>query len=511
MVEVDGITGVLRWWAHVRYLADDALEGRDTGSPGHEKAAEYMADQFRSAGLEPTNDLGYRQPLDLNVSRIEEARCSLELLRDGRGEPLRLGVDAAIFVHAGSAEELEADAIFVGHGLTVPELGYDDLAGQDVQGKVVVLVGGGPSQISGPIASHYQSDRERRGFVLKRGAVGVIFLPNPKHVELPWSRRVAGRLQPTMELCDPAADEPAPLPLGVLFNTDRAEKLFAGSGHAFEEVLAALHADRPLPRFPLAVRVRARIARTLSRVRSENVAGVLPGSDPDLRREYVVVSAHLDHVGIGEPVHGDPIYSGAMDDAAGDASLIEIARSLGSSDLRPRRSILFLSVTGEEKGLLGSEYFAAHPTVSGPIVADLNMDMFLPLYPLTHLQVQGLSESSLGEDVRAVAEARGVTVQPDLEPEHNHFIRSDQYSFVRRGIPALAFRFGYLPGTPEERTYRAWYAERYHAPSDDIDQPVDLEAAAQFNTILAELALRVARADPRPAWVPESFFARFAK
>ncbi len=222
------------------------------------------------------------------------------------------------------------------------------------------------------------------------------------------------------------------------------------------------------------------------------------------------MSAHLDHVGIGEPVNGDRIYSGAMDDASGDASLIEIARSLKESRATPKRSILFLSVTGEEKGLLGSQYFATHPTVSGRLVAGLNMDMFLPLFPLKYLEVQGLSESSLGDDIRAVAESANVSVQADKEPEHNRFIRSDQYSFIKHGVPALAFKFGYIPGTPEEEIFKAWYAERYHAPSDDLDQPVDLVAAAQFNAILEKLILRVANAVRRPEWKPDSFFRRFA-
>jgi Zn-dependent M28 family amino/carboxypeptidase len=176
-----------------------------------------------------------------------------------------------------------------------------------------------------------------------------------------------------------------------------------------------------------------------------------------------------------------------------------------------KRSILFLSVTGEEKGELGSQYFAAHPTVSGPIVADINMDMYLPLFPLKYLEVQGLDESTLGDDVRAVGEAAGVQIQADKEPEHNRFIRSDQYSFIKKGVPSLAFKFGWVKGTPEEKTFRAWYAERYHGPADDLSQPVDLAAAAQFNAILEKLALRVADADQQPEWKSNSFFRRFAQ
>jgi Zn-dependent M28 family amino/carboxypeptidase len=299
--------------------------------------------------------------------------------------------------------------------------------------------------------------------------------------------------------------------VGILFNPARADMLFAGSGHTFQEILAALNADKPLPHFPLLVKVRARVGMTRSEVKSENIVGVLPGSDPELKKEYVVISAHLDHLGIGEPVNGDRIYNGAMDDASGDASLIEIARAMRDSGTKPKRSILFLSVTGEEKGLLGSQYFAGHPTVSGTIVADINMDMYLPLFPLKYLEVQGLGESTLSDDVRAVAGPAGVQVQADKEPEHNRFIRSDQYSFIKKGVPALAFKFGYIPGTPEEKIFKAWYAERYHAPSDDLSQPVDLAAAAQFNAILENLALRVADADHHPEWKQDSFFRRFVQ
>jgi Zn-dependent M28 family amino/carboxypeptidase len=500
-----------RWWAHVQFLAADRLEGRATGSAGYDQAAEYMAQQFRSAGLQPAGTSGYRQSVTFDVTEIDEARSRLELVRGDGVEPVKLGDDAAIGVSFHTAERFEAGAVFVGFGLTVPELHVADLADHDLKGKVAVFVTGGPPDLPGPIKSHYQTSFERGKSLRAAGAAGVIAVLNPKSVTLPWSRLSAHRLLPMMELRDPGEDAPAPLPFAALFNVDRAERLFEGSGHTFGEVLAALREDAPLPHFPLAVTLRAHIATTRSTLTSDNVVGVLPGRDPELRNEYVVVSAHLDHVGIGEPVHGDRIYSGAMDNASGDASLIEVARRLRESGTRPRRSIVFLSVTAEEKGLLGSEYFASHPTVPGRIVADLNMDMFLPLFPLRYLEVQGLAESSLGGDVRAVAEQAGVQVQADKEPEHNRFISSDQYSFIRKGVPSLAFKFGYVPGSPEEKIFKGWFAARYHAPSDDLEQPVDLEGAAQFNAILQRLIVRVADADERPEWMPDSFFRRFAR
>jgi Zn-dependent M28 family amino/carboxypeptidase len=500
-----------RWWAHVQFLADDSLEGRDTGSRGFEKAADYMAEQFRAAGLQPAGSDGYRQPMDFHAMRIDEDHSSLDLLRDGKVQAVKLGVDAILNVSSRGAENVEAAAVFVGYGLTVPESNYDDLAGQNVKGKIVVYITGGPANIAGPVKAHYQSGEERRRALLKAGAIGTISIANPKSTEVPWSRIAASRFQPRMELSDPGQDVPPPLEVVITFNPTQAEMLFAGSGHSFQEILAALNAGKPLPHFPLAVKIHARVGMTRSEAKSENVVGVLPGSDAELKKEYVVISAHLDHLGIGEPVNGDRIYNGAMDDASGDASLIEIARALKDSGAKPKRSILFLSVTGEEKGELGSQYFAAHPPVTGPIVADFNMDMYMPLFPLKYLEVQGLGESTLGDDIRAVAREANVQVQADKEPEHNRFIRSDQYSFIKKGVPALAFKFGYIPGGPEEKIFKAWYAERYHAPSDDVSQPVDLAAAAQFNAILEALALRVADAEHRPAWKPDSFFRRFVK
>jgi len=179
--------------------------------------------------------------------------------------------------------------------------------------------------------------------------------------------------------------------------------------------------------------------------------------------------------------------------------------------VKTKRSIVFLAVTGEEKGELGSRYFAQYPTTSGRIVADINMDMFLPLFPLRYLEVQGLNESTLGDDIRAVANAAHVEIQADKDPNANRFIRSDQYSFIRKGVPALAFKFGWIPGSPEEKIFRDWYRDRYHAVGDDANQPVDLAAAAQFNAILAALLERVADAPQAPQWKPDSFFRRFAQ
>jgi Zn-dependent M28 family amino/carboxypeptidase len=244
---------------------------------------------------------------------------------------------------------------------------------------------------------------------------------------------------------------------------------------------------------------------------SQNVAGILRGSDPKRRDEYVVVSAHLDHLGIGGAVNGDTIYNGAMDNASGIAAMLEVAAALHESGAKPARSILFLAVTAEEKGLLGSHYFASRPTVpKANIVANVNTDMFLPLFPLKMLMVLGLDESDLGQDIRATAKELGLTVQADPEPQRNRFVRSDQYSFITRGVPALAMKVGYEEGSPQAATAAKWTAERYHAPSDDLKQPIDLSAAEKYVDVVRNVAVRIANRADRPKWNESSFFKRFA-
>jgi Zn-dependent M28 family amino/carboxypeptidase len=315
-----------------------------------------------------------------------------------------------------------------------------------------------------------------------------------------------------MSLADAALGDAPGQQIAVAMNPARADKLFAGTGHTFTELLALVDSDKPLPTFPLNARLKATTKVERSEVVSQNVAGILRGSDPNRSREYVVLSAHLDHTGVGEPINGDKIYNGAMDNASGIAAILEVANALRDAQPKPARSILFLAVTGEEKGELGSRYFASHPTVPrGSIVANVNTDMFLPLFPLKLLMVLGLDESDLGADIRATAKELGLTVQADPEPQRNRFVRSDQYSFIKLGIPALAMKVGYEENTPEARIAAKWTAERYHAPSDDLDQPVDIAAAEKYVQVLQDLAVRIANRPNRPKWNEASFFRRFSQ
>ncbi len=501
-----------RWWSHVRVLADDRFEGRDTGSAGHRKAAEYVAKEFARAGLEPAGTEGYLQPVPLRSLELDANHSSLTLIRNGSIEPLTLRRDAIITLRVDPPPSLEAELVFAGYGLSIPEAGHDDFNGLNVHGKLVVHLAGAPPSIPGPLAAHRQSLAERAAVLKRLGAIGTVAIPNPKTMDMPWERLEVSLSLPSMRLADPALDESRGLKLAVAVNPAHAEKVFAGSGHTFGEVLERARSGKPLPHFAIPARLKATTAVTRTDVRSQNVVAVLPGSDPQLKGEYVVFSAHLDHLGIGKPIQGDSIYNGAMDNASGVATLLDVAALLKESRAKLRRSVLFVAVTAEEKGLLGSRFFAQSPTVDPKaIVADINIDMILPLYPLKKLTMFGSNESDLGHDAGAVAEAMGVVPRPDPIPERNVFIRSDQYSFIRRGIPSLMVMVGFDKGTPEEQIVMRWLRERYHAPSDDLDQPVDKPAAGAFDALVAKLLERVANRDQRPRWNDSSFFRRFSE
>lgn len=499
------------WWEHIKVVADDRLEGRDTGSEGLRKAEAYVVEQLTKSGLQPAGTDGFYQSIKFISRQIVEKDSSIVLIRNGVDQPLVLGDDAYFNTRVDlEAGELKAPLVFVGYGLKIPEKNYDDLAGLDLTGKIAVIVSGSPADVPTALASHYQWAGERWKVFREAGAVGIITIPNPAAMDIPWSRMSLNRAHPQMDIADPEFHELAGQKVALTFNPARGEKLFTGSGHTFQE-LADLAKDRkPLPRFPLQVSLKSKARVQTHDVASDNVAARLQGSDPQLKNEFVVLSAHIDHLGIGEPINGDRIYNGAMDNGSGVALLLDMAASLRNEKLR--RSILFVFVTAEEKGLLGSKYFAARPTVNPTsIVADINVDMFLPIVPLTVLKVKGLAESDLGDQAARAAESLGVRVQPDPLPLRNSFIRSDQYNFVRHGIPSLNMEIGFDLGSPEQKIFKDWLTTHYHAPSDDTSQPVDLPAAALYEEIMRKLLVAVANSDVRPQWKSDSFFRRYAK
>lgn len=499
------------WWTYVKVLADDNMEGRETGSAGLRRAEAYIVEQLKNDGLEPAGVKGFYQPVKFESRQIIEKDSSLALVHDGKTQPLTLGDDAIFSTRVDLAPSVEAPLVFVGYGLVVPEMNYDDLAGLDLKGKVVVMLAGAPAEIPGPLASHYSTASERWKALQKAGVVGTITVLNPASMDIPWSRISVNRAHPSMALVGAEFDETPGQKLSAIFNPARAAQLFDGSGHTLQEILDIAKDRKQLPRFPLAVSVRAKAKVEKKILESSNVIAQLPGSDPNLKNEYVVLSAHVDHLGIGEPINGDRIYNGAMDNGSGSAALLDVAASLKKSPEKLKRSLLFVFVTGEEKGLLGSKYFTAHPTVkAGSMVADINIDMFLPIVPLKFLTILGLNESDLGQMAASIAESLGVKPQPDPEPQRNAFIRSDQYNFIRHGIPGLAMQVSFEKGSPQQQIFKDWLTQRYHAPSDDVKQPVDLPAAGKYEEIVRTLMVRVANDDQRPQWKQDSFFRRYA-
>jgi len=499
------------WWNYVKVLADDNMEGRGTGSEGLKRAEAFIVDQLKADGLQPAGTNGYYQPIKLIARRTLENDSSLALFHDGKAEPLSFETDAYFSNRFSQAPKVDAQLVFVGWGLDIPEKEYSDLQGADLKGKVaVLLLGGSPSEIPGPLSAHYNDIKQRWAALKKAGAIGIIAILNPHSMDIPWERLKMLRTQVGMAPADETLDDTAGIKLGVAFNPASADKLFAGSGHTFQEISDFAKARKPLPRFPLKVEIRARVKMDVQHLESSNIVAKLDGNDPKLKQDCIVVSAHIDHLGIGEPINGDRIYNGAMDNGSGSAMLLDFARFFKENRPTFKRSVVLLWITGEEKGLLGSHYFAEYPTVpASSIVANINTDMFLPIIPLQVVTVYGISESDLGEWAAKVAKQHGIEAQDDPNPQRNSFIRSDQYSFIRKGVPAVAMAVGCKLDTPQQKVIDEWLHNRYHAPSDDTQQPVNLETAGKFEGLVWDLLAFTANGEKTPEWKPDSFFKRF--
>ncbi len=501
--------------AHIAFLADDLLEGRGTGTRGYQLAAKYVAAQFEALGLKPAGANGtYFQPVPLRKTEVIEQQCSISLVRNGQAHELVYGKDylmAGDFLRAETS--VEAPVVFAGFGVTAPEANYDDYAGMDVRGKIVAVLRGAPASLPHDQRAYYSSGTVKRGNAVAHGAVGILaFLMPEDQKRYRWEWIARQNKMGEMAWLDEkgAPHDVSPEIRGTaLLSGAGVEALFAGAPKSLEEMFATAQAGKPQA-FELPVRARLRKASRQSQVESANVVAVLPGSDPQLKGEYVVYTAHLDHLGVGEPVDGDAIYNGAFDNASGTAGLLEVARAFASLPERPRRSVLFLEVTGEEKGLLGSDYFVHYPTVAAKsLIADVNFDMALTLYPLRDVIGFGAEHSTLGQVVEQAAKRLDLEMSPDPMPEEVVFIRSDQYSFVRRGVPAVFLVCGWKSGDPKvngREAVQQWLQSRYHTPKDDVNQPMDLNAAVKFAQVNFLVGYAVANQTARPAWTPGDFF-----
>ena len=505
--------------AHMDFLADDLLEGRAAGTPGYGVAAAYVATVFQAIGLEPAGDpadggSSWFQSYRLIEAQLVPGSARVTLTRDGRSEALAFETE---FMAGGDylreQSEVAAGVTFVGFGVTAPELGHDDYAGVDVRGRIVAMFGGAPASFPADQRAYYTSGRVKMNNAVARGAVGAIYFYTDEFLARnPWDDIVKSYAFPGMRWVaeDGAVQGTWPeIKSGALLSPAGLERLLAGSGRTAAELQAdaAEGVTRP---FELPGTVTLARASTHRQVDDRNVVAILPGSDPALRDEYVVITGHLDHIGIGPEVDGDGLYNGYYDNAAGIAIMLETARALARSPQRPARSIMFLAVGAEEKGLLGSDYFAANPTVPiGALVANVNFDMPLFIFPTADIVAYGAKHSSLAAPTARAAAAAGFEVSPDPIPEEVIFIRSDQFSLVRRGVPAVYLMPGLRSADPAvdgAAAFRAFLAERYHKPSDESGLPFDDDTASRFTALNYHLVSLIANTPERPTWNEGDFF-----
>ncbi|HET9810129.1 MAG TPA: M20/M25/M40 family metallo-hydrolase [Sphingomicrobium sp.] len=492
--------------ADVEYLAGDALEGRGTGSRGYEMAAAYVASQFRAIGLKPGGadgqwylDVPFRQ-----AWHAEAPRAALTIR--GRELVLRAQADFAVRPSLTSqARRLAAPLVFVGHGISDSTLGIDDYAGLDLRGKIAVALEGAPPGLSSEVSAHLDSWKQTTA--ADKGAIGLMEIEGTA----PGRGRGLGYyVRPVIDWIDPTGKSTSQSErLQLVGSISRAigERLFRGARRDLSDAARAGLKPGTVTGFELKSKLTVSDRTRWQDFKSPEVIGLLPGSDPVLKDEYVVLMAHLDHLGIksGAAKGEDSIYNGALDNAAGVATMLEAAREFVASAKPPRRSVLFIANTGEEKGLRGADYFAAHPTVpAGSIVGLVDLDMPLLLYDFTDVVAYGGDHSTVARTIADAAQSMGVKVSPDPMPEEAIFVRSDHYRFVTRGVPAILLMTGF--GNGGERKWKDFLASAYHQPNDDLKQPIRWDQGARYAELNYRIARALADADQRPLWYKGDYF-----
>ena len=499
---------------HIRVLADDSLRGRRPGTAGYEGAMRYVETTLASLGLEPAGiDGTFTQPVPLRHSIVQTDASSFSLTSTGRVTELSYGDDFYLSPdHMRTESEVSAPVAFVGFGVSAPAFGYDDYAGIDVEGKIVAYISGAPSSLPSNERAYYSSGTTKSDEAIARGAVGTVSFNSPDDPRFRWENSVNRSSAGSYVWVDPAGDPRgggSPIRGAASLNHSAVRALFTDSPTPLDEVFAAAAANSAQS-FNLPIELTMRVATTHRPVDSHNVIAKLYGSDPQLRDEHLVYVAHVDHFGVGVAVDGDDIYNGAHDNASGTSIVLEIAKAFSSLPEAPRRSVLFLFVTAEEWGLLGSDYFAAHPTVPAQsLVANLSLDMPFLFHPLLDIVPYGAEHSTLSRSLGAAAEHLGMAIGPDPIPEQVLFIRSDHFSFVRRGIPALFIKSGFETGDPylDGSAINAnWRVDFYHTPRDEADQGFDFEAGASHAKLNFLTGYDIAMRTERPEWNPDDFF-----
>ena len=502
--------------AHVRYLADDRLRGRLPGTPGYQLAVDYVSAQLRQNGVAPAGEQGgYTQKVRLRRAFVEPGAVLSYQPAAGPAQPLTYGTAATLYPNPAQAGLVvqEAPLAFVGYGISAPELKYDDYAGLDAKGKVVVVTRQLPRQF-GDNERQYLSDlRTVIETAARHGAVGVLLAATRPDAHLPdFPKGVVSALGPDGRVAVSRSYVPGTVQLVGSISAAALHQFFAGASTDTARVLAALRGGRPAP-VALVGSLNVSFRSRYQDVDSYNVVGKIEGADAKLKEEYVVHSAHLDHLGVGPAIAGDSIYNGAHDNATGVASVLEISRLYAGLKQKPRRSVLFVLVTGEEMGLLGSAYFASQPTVpQAALVAALNTDMPTIIAPLLGVVPLGATHSSLLTEVRRAADYLQLAVEPDPEPAQNRFIRSDQYSFVVQGVPALHLKYGNRTADGQNNlseTVQKWRALTYHKPQDNYaGGTFDWAAGAKYAQLNFLVGYQVAQAAARPQWNKGDFFGQ---
>ncbi|RJF93352.1 M28 family metallopeptidase [Sphingomonas cavernae] len=493
--------------AHVEFLADDLLEGRDAGTRGYDIAARYVATRFEALGLKPAADGGWYQQVpfvEMKLKARDSAAITIGNTRFANAGDVLIGAETSE-----ARDAMQGEVVFVGFGLDKPELGFDDYAGLDVKGKIVAVLSGAPKGTPSEIGAHLASEKNK--MAAARGAIGVISIQTLERQKLrPWARTVQFADEPDIAWADAAGKAHSDTPeirFTATLNTPAADALFKGAPKTLSTILAQADKKGGKPKgFALKSVVKMEREVQQRRFTSPNVVAVLPGSDPALAGEYVLLMAHLDHEGVkGDAKDGDKIYNGAMDNAAGIATMLEVARAMAAAPDKPKRPVVFAAVTAEEDGLLGSEYLARHPlTKDGKVVGVVNLDMPILLYDFTDVIAFGAEHSTLGPITAKAAASAGVKLSPDPLPQEGLFTRSDHYRFVQQGIPSIFLMTGFANGG--EKAFQSFLSTHYHRVSDQIDLPFNWDASAKFAKINYLIAKAIADAPIAPRWYAGSFF-----
>jgi Zn-dependent M28 family amino/carboxypeptidase len=499
---------------HIRVLADDSLTGRAPGTPGFAGAAAYAEQVMRDLGLEPAGDNGtFRQAVPLRHSTVVEGASLLSIGGASGTQTMTYGLD--YYLGADPLREAvtidDAPVVFVGFGVSAPGLGYDDYADIDVDGMVVMYLSGAPATFPSNERAYYSSGATKGAEAVRRGAIGTLTFWAPDDPRLRWDVNAARSKRGSFAWLDDSGTPnrgDVALRGSASLNASAVTAFFADASTSLDDALAAATANTPQA-FALEATISVRTTTTHRDVDSWNVIAKLEGSDPGLSDEYVTYVAHIDHFGVGVEVDGDDIYNGAHDNASGASIVFEIARAYAGLPTAPRRSVLFLLVTAEEWGLLGSDYFVQNPTVPrSSLVANFSLDMPFLFHPLLDIVPYGAEHSSLGGSVATAAGHLGIGLGVDPIPQQVLFIRSDHFSFIRQGIPALFIKSGFETGDERDggAINSAFRQERYHTPFDEADQGFDFEAGADHARVNFLTGYIVAQEEARPFWLPDDFF-----